>query len=110
MSIGPVVTSGGDGMTSQKSDGADGNQIDHETVVETDSENETPLHPNKRSDSSTTSVAGKIGNAARKTKNLILGSLKKGQTTQKLLLLRRRCQTLDCQGRSQKTPTRSVAW
>lgn len=80
MSIGVVVMSGGEETTSQRRGGAGGNQTDHgrETVAETDTENETRSPPNKLSDSSTMSGAGKTTSGVTKTKNMVLESLKEG--------------------------------
>lgn len=99
-SIGVVVMSGGEETSSQRRDGAGGNQTDRgrETGAETDTENGVHLPPNKQRDSSTMSGAGKTASGVKKTKNMILESLKEGAMTQMLLLLIKRSPTLNCQG------------
>ena len=112
MSIGLVVMSGGEKTTSQRRGGADGNRKGHgrETGVETDTENERRLPPNKLSVSSTMSGAGKTTRGVKKTKSKVLDSLKEGAMTQMLLLLRRRSPTLNYRGLLRKIPTHSVEW
>lgn len=112
MSIALAVMSGGGETTSQRRGGAGGKQTDHgrETVAETDTENERRSPPNKLSDSSTMSGAGKTTSGVKRTKNIILDSPREGGMTKMLLLLRRRCPTLNCQGHSQKIPTHSEGW
>lgn len=112
MSLESVVMSGGEETTSQRRGRAGGNQTDHgrETVVETDTENEMHVLPSKLSDSSTMSGAERTDSNVKKTKSMILESLKEREMAQMILLLRRRGPTLNCQGHSQKIPTHSEGW
>lgn len=109
MIIGLVGMSGEEETTNQRRGGAGGNQTGHGrgTVEERGIGNEMHSRPNKPSGSSTMSGAGKIVSGVKKTKNIILDNLKEGAMTRMILLLIRRSQTLDFQGRSQKTPTHS---
>lgn len=80
MNIGLVVTSGGEEMTSQRRDGADGSQTDRgrETAAETDTESAARSPPSKPRGSSTMSGAGKTVSGAKKTKSRILEGLREG--------------------------------
>lgn len=112
MNIEQAEMSGDEEMTSQRKDEAGGKQTGRgkETVAGRGIGNAMHLHPSKLSDSSMTSAAGKIASDVKKTKTMILDSLKVGAATQMLLLLTKRSPTLNCQGHSQKTQTHSGEW
>lgn len=100
-------------MSNQRIDGAGGNQTGHgtENATETGTASGPLWLPSKRSVGSTMSGAGRIGSGAKKkARNITLGHPREGVTTPGRLLLRRRSPTLNCQERSQKTPTRSEEW